>query len=76
MNIYKEFVIPREKVGEVFKLIGDVVHFNKCYYFVSAVDCDEMKIHKEFMNVKVHFSPYEFDANVEPKEFPKLEEKV
>lgn len=76
MNIYKEFVVEKEKTEEVFKLLGDVVYFNKCHYFISSIDCTEGKIYKQFMTVRVHFSPYEFNANTEVKEFPQLKESV
>lgn len=74
MNIYKEFVIPKDKAGDAFKLIGEVVHFNKCHYFVSSVDCNELKVHKEFVSVRVHFSPHEFDASTEVNPFPQFKD--
>ena len=57
MKIYQEAVVPNEELDGIFKLIGKVVHFNKCHYQVSSVECDPMKGHPMTL-VRVHFSPH------------------
>ena len=69
MNIYKEAVIPNEDVNKFIQLIGEVVHFNKCHYFVSGVDFDPCKGYP-FTKVRVHFKPHEFNVTQEPLELP------
>ena len=62
MKIYQEAVVPNEDLEGIFKLIGQVVHFNKCYYQVCSVDCDPMKGHPLTL-VRVHFSPHIHPVN-------------
>ena len=57
MKIYEEAVVPNEELGGIMKLLGQVVHFNKCHYRVESVEFDSIK-GRPLTLVRVHFRPH------------------